>query len=86
MPDTADGLILIADSDPAERLALVRALSPGGALDAAVEAREQGLARFIGITGHGWNVAAMHRRALERFDFDSVLMPWNWFCAQNAAY
>lgn len=63
-----------------------RALSPGGALDAAVEAREQGLVRFIGVTGHGWTVAAMHRRSLERFDFDAVLMPWNWFAAQHETY
>ncbi len=63
-----------------------RALSPGGALDATVEAREQGLVRFIGVTGHGWTVAAMHRRSLERFDFDSVLMPWNWYAAQHATY
>ena len=38
------------------------------------------------MTGHGWNVAAMHRRSLARFDFDSVLMPWNWFCAHHATY
>ena len=63
-----------------------RALSPGGALDAALEAREAGLVRFIGVTGHGWSVAAMHRRSLERFDFDSVLMPWNWFCAGHETY
>ena len=63
-----------------------RALSPGGALDAAVEARAQGLARFIGVTGHGWTVAAMHRRSLERFEFDSVLMPWNWFAAHHETY
>ena len=63
-----------------------QALSPGGALDAAVEAREEGIVRFVGVTGHGWNVAAMHRRSLERFDFDSVLMPWNWFTAQHATY
>jgi aryl-alcohol dehydrogenase-like predicted oxidoreductase len=63
-----------------------RALSPGGALEAATEARAEGLVRFIGVTGHGWNVAAMHRRALERFDFDSVLLPWNWFCAQHETY
>jgi aryl-alcohol dehydrogenase-like predicted oxidoreductase len=63
-----------------------QALSPGGALDAAVQAREEGLVRFIGVTGHGWSVAAMHRRSLERFDFDSVLMPWNWFCAQHPTY
>jgi predicted aldo/keto reductase-like oxidoreductase len=63
-----------------------QALSPGGALDAAVEAREAGLVQFIGVTGHGWDVAAMHRRSLERFDFDAVLMPWNWFCAQHERY
>ena len=63
-----------------------RALSPGGALDAAVEAREQGLVRFIGVTGHGWMIAPMHRRSLERFDFDSVLMPWNWHAAQHKVY
>jgi aryl-alcohol dehydrogenase-like predicted oxidoreductase len=63
-----------------------RALSPGGALDAALEAREEGLVGFIGVTGHGWNVAAMHRRSLERFDFDSVLMPWNWFAARHETY
>lgn len=63
-----------------------QALSPGGALDAAREAREQGLIRFIGVTGHGWNVAAMHRRSLERFDFDSILLPWNWHCAHHETY
>jgi aryl-alcohol dehydrogenase-like predicted oxidoreductase len=63
-----------------------QALSPGGALDAAREAREEGLIRFIGVTGHGWTIAAMHRRALERFDFDSVLLPWNWHCAHHETY
>ncbi len=63
-----------------------QALSPGGALDACLEARAAGLVRFIGVTGHGWTIAAMHRRSLERFAFDSVLMPWNWFCAERPAY
>jgi aryl-alcohol dehydrogenase-like predicted oxidoreductase len=53
------------------------ALSPGGAIEAAVEAREQGLVRSIGVTGHGTQIAANHRRSLERFDFDSVLLPYN---------
>jgi aryl-alcohol dehydrogenase-like predicted oxidoreductase len=53
------------------------ALSPGGAIEAAVEAREEGLVRFIGVTGHGAQIAANHRRSLERFDFDSVLLPYN---------
>jgi aryl-alcohol dehydrogenase-like predicted oxidoreductase len=62
------------------------ALSPGGALEAAVEAREQGLVRFIGVTGHGSQIAATHRRSLERFDFDSVLLPYNYLMAQDAHY
>jgi aryl-alcohol dehydrogenase-like predicted oxidoreductase len=62
------------------------ALGPGGALEAAIEAREQGLVRFIGITGHGLTAAAMHRRALERFDFDSVLLPFSYLMAQYEQY
>src|SRR5215472_16527020 len=49
-----------------------------GALEALIEARAQGLVRFIGITGHGSQIAAMHRRSLERFAFDSVLFPYNF--------
>ena len=62
------------------------ALGPGGALEAAIEAREQGLVRFIGVTGHGWTIAAMHKRSLERFDFDSVLLPYNYVMHQNERY
>lgn len=62
------------------------AFAPGGALEAAVEAREQGLTRFIGVTGHGVAVAAMHLRSLERFAFDSVLLPYNYAMMQNAQY
>ncbi len=57
-----------------------------GALRALVEAREQGLVRFIGVTGHGWTIAAMHKRSLAQFDFDSVLMPYNFAMAQNERY
>ncbi len=62
------------------------AMGDGGALEYLIEARDQGLARFIGVTGHGWTIAAMHRRSLARFDFDSVLMPYNYFMAQNERY
>ena len=62
------------------------ALREGGALEAAVEAREEGLVRFIGVTGHGLSVAAMHRRSLERFPFDSVLLPYNFRQQQDARY
>jgi predicted aldo/keto reductase-like oxidoreductase len=63
-----------------------QAMDVGGALEAAVRAREEGLVRFIGVTGHGWTIAAMHLRSLARFDFDSVLLPWNFFMAQDARY
>jgi len=63
-----------------------RALSPGGALEAILEAKDAGFIDHIGVTGHGWTVAAMHRRSLERFDFSSVLMPWNWFASKHPAY
>jgi aryl-alcohol dehydrogenase-like predicted oxidoreductase len=62
------------------------ALGPGGALEAAIEARAQGLTRFIGITGHGRTIAGMHRRALARFEFDSVLLPLNYMEMQDVNY
>jgi aryl-alcohol dehydrogenase-like predicted oxidoreductase len=62
------------------------ALSPGGVIDAAVEAREQGLVCFIGVTGHGAQIAANHRRSLRRFDFDSVLLPYNYLTLQSPYY
>jgi aryl-alcohol dehydrogenase-like predicted oxidoreductase len=62
------------------------ALSPGGALEACVEAREQGLVRFIGVTGHGTQIAATHLRSLERFDFDSVLLPYSYIMMQDSNY
>lgn len=62
------------------------ALSPGGAIDAAREAREQGLVRYIGVTGHGAQIAATHRRSLERFDFDSVLLPYNHMTMRSPYY
>ena len=54
------------------------ALGAGGALEAAIEAREEGLVRFIGVTGH--------RRSLERFPFDSVLAPYNYVQMQDSRY
>jgi len=63
-----------------------QAMGSDGALEAAIEARQQGLTRFIGVTGHGWTIAAMHRRSLARFDFDSVLLPYNFFMAENERY
>jgi aryl-alcohol dehydrogenase-like predicted oxidoreductase len=62
------------------------ALREGGALDAAVEARDEGLVRFIGVTGHGLTVARMHFRSLERFPFDSVLLPYSYVQMRDERY
>ena len=62
------------------------AMGPGGALEAAIEARDEGLVRFIGVTGHGVTAPAMHKRSLERFGFDSVLFPYNYVMMQNPRY
>jgi aryl-alcohol dehydrogenase-like predicted oxidoreductase len=62
------------------------AMAPDGALRAASEARDAGKTRFIGVTGHGVTVAAMHLRSLERFPFDSVLLPYNPVMMRNTQY
>jgi len=62
------------------------AFAPDGALRAAVEARDAGLVRFIGVTGHGLQAPAQHRRSLERFPFDSVLFPYNYVQLRGEAY
>ena len=62
------------------------ALADGGALQAAVEARDEGKVRFIGVTGHGLTVARMHMRSLEAFPFDAVLLPWNYVLTQDDQY
>jgi len=54
------------------------AFRPDGAVAALAKARDEGLVRFIGVTGHGLRIAGMHARSLERFDFDSVLLPYNF--------
>jgi predicted aldo/keto reductase-like oxidoreductase len=62
------------------------AMGEDGALKAAVEAKETGLTRFIGVTGHGLMTAAMHLRSLERCPFDSVLLPWNYILSKENRY
>jgi aryl-alcohol dehydrogenase-like predicted oxidoreductase len=59
---------------------------PGGAVEALAKARDEGLVRFIGVTGHGLRIAGVHRRSLERFDFDSVLLPYNYTLLCDASY
>jgi aryl-alcohol dehydrogenase-like predicted oxidoreductase len=69
--------------DPAEWQV---AMGPGGMLEAAIQARQEGLIRFIGVTGHEIAIAERHLAALERFDFDSVLLPYSYLQMQNPVY
>ncbi len=62
------------------------AMGPGGALEAFIKSREKGLVRFLGVTGHGINAPDMHLRSLKRFDFDSVLLVYNFPMMQNKKY
>ena len=59
---------------------------PGGVVDAMATAREEGLVRNIGVTGHGTRIAGMHLRSLERYPFDSVLLPYSFVAVQDEAY
>ena len=63
-----------------------KAMGPGGALEAFVEARDKGLVRYLGVTGHGSKVPKVHLQSLEHFDFDSVLLPYNYLQMQNPRY
>jgi aryl-alcohol dehydrogenase-like predicted oxidoreductase len=62
------------------------AFSPGGALEGVVEAKDDGLVRFIGVTGHGVTVAAQHLRSLQEYPFDSVLLPYNFAMSRDERY
>jgi aryl-alcohol dehydrogenase-like predicted oxidoreductase len=59
---------------------------PGGAVAALSRARDEGLVRFIGVTGHGLRIASMHLRSLERFEFNSVLLPYNYTVMSDDRY
>lgn len=61
-------------------------MADGGALQAAMQAQEEGLVRFIGVTGHGTRIAEMHLKSLDRFDFASVLLPYNYMQMQEERY
>ena len=63
-----------------------KAMGSGGALEALIEARQKGLVRYLGVTGHGNRAAAMHLQSLARFDFDSVLLPYNYCQMQIASF
>jgi aryl-alcohol dehydrogenase-like predicted oxidoreductase len=59
---------------------------PGGAVEALARARDEGLCRFVGVTGHGTRIARQHLRSLERFPFDSVLLPYSFVMLQDQEY
>jgi aryl-alcohol dehydrogenase-like predicted oxidoreductase len=61
-------------------------MAPGGALEAALKAKEEGLVRFIGVTGHGTRIAEMHLRSLAQYDFASVLLPYQHSIIQEDRY
>src|SRR5262249_3957343 len=82
-PDHVDLIQLHGIGDVAE---LDKATGTGGALEAAVRARDEGLVRAIGITGHGHEAPATHLEALRRFDFDTVLTPINYTLSKREDY
>lgn len=62
------------------------ALGPKGALEAAIEAKQEGLVNYIGVTGHGLTVAERHLQSLEKYDFDAVLLPYSYVMMQLPDY
>ena len=81
--DRVDLIQLHAVCDPED---LDRATRPGGSLEAAVEAKEEGLVGAVGITGHGHEAPATHLEALRRYPFDTVLTPWNYVLSTDRNY
>jgi len=65
---------------------LDRATRDGGSLQAALEARDEGLVGAVGITGHGNAAPATHLEALRRHPFDTVLTPWNYVLSTDESY
>lgn len=65
---------------------LDKCFAPGGVMEAILEARDEGLTRYVGITSHGLQAPAVEMAALERFDFDSVLFPLNFKLWSNPVY
>jgi aryl-alcohol dehydrogenase-like predicted oxidoreductase len=81
--DHVDLIQLHAVCDPED---LDRATGPGGALEAAIQAKEEGFVGAVGITGHGHEAPATHLEALSRYPFDTVLTPWNYILSTDEDY
>ena len=83
MVDSVDLLQFHNLTDVVEREII---FGPGGAIEFLIEAKERGLARNIGITGHGLNAPKFHRQTLERFPFDAVLLSCNYLLMREPSY
>ncbi len=81
--DNVDLLQLHAVNNISE---LDKATAPGGALEAAIEAKEQGLVKAVGITGHSHSAPVTHREALRRYPFETVLTPLNYLLYSKDDY
>src|SRR3712207_2269679 len=81
--ESVDLIQLHAVGDPED---LDRATGPGGSLEAAIEAKEEGLVGAIGITGHGDGAPSTHLEALRRYPFETVLTPWNYILSTDEGY
>ena len=95
IPDTelTRGRVMLSDIAAMRDIASIEQPAPGVGTDGLgdyfdeiAEARDEGLVGHIGVTGHNWTIAAMHKRSLERFDFDSVLLPCNFPMMQRPEY
>lgn len=62
------------------------AMSENGALQAFIEAKEEGLVNFLGVTGHETTAPWMHLKSLEKYPFNSVLLPYNYSMLRNENY
>ena len=82
----SDTIDLIQLHNLTDEQAWETAMAPGGALAELVAARERGIVRFIGVTGHGLATPRMHLRSLQRFPFDAVLLPMNYLLASDPRY
>lgn len=81
--DHVDLLQIHSVGDLAE---LDKVTGAGGCLESVLRAQEQGLTRFVGLTGHGHEAPATHLEGLRRHPFDSILTPWNYSLSTRPAY
>lgn len=81
-----DSVDLIQFHDLTDAIDRENVFKPDGALEFMIEAKEKGLTRNIGITGHGLDSPRFHLKTLRRFDFDSVLLPCNYLLMQEPNY